>query len=117
MRRWLLAAALAVAAMSPVDALAAARTVNIRVTDDGFVPAAVIAMVDQPIHLHVVNRGSRTHQFSIPFYRIFSRNLPPGEATDIEFSPWTTGRYEMVSDPSGNFTPEFTGWFIVSDQK
>ncbi|SFU82874.1 cupredoxin domain-containing protein [Alicyclobacillus macrosporangiidus] len=117
MPRWMAAAAVCLVCVFPANAEAAARTVEIQATDQGFVPANVIAMVDQPIHLHVVNKGTRVHQFSIPFYRIFSRNLGPGEVTDIEFAPWTQGRYEMASDPGGNMSPEFRGWFIVTDQK
>ncbi|MCL6637843.1 MAG: cupredoxin domain-containing protein [Alicyclobacillus sp.] len=101
----------------PSPANAATRQVNIQITDRGFQPGQVIAMINQPLHLHVVNRGQRIHQFSIPDYRIYSANLQPGQMTDIEFAPWTPGRFAITSDPSGNNQPEFHGWLIVTDQK
>ncbi|MCF8565294.1 hypothetical protein LLE49_11260 [Alicyclobacillus tolerans] len=54
------------------------------------------------------------HQFSIAYYRIYTRNLSPGEASDIEFSPWTSGSFEVVSDPSGNNDAELKAQFVVS---
>ncbi|MCL6452903.1 MAG: cupredoxin domain-containing protein [Alicyclobacillus sp.] len=94
-------------------ALAQGRHVDIQITDTGFQPNQVTATVDQSIRITVANRGTTTHQFSIPYYRIYSENLAPGQTQQIEFSPWQTGSFEMVSDPSGKDRPEFRGTFHV----
>ncbi|QSO46824.1 cupredoxin domain-containing protein [Alicyclobacillus mengziensis] len=100
--------------LTPSPAFAGPRKVDVQLNDRGFSPNNVLAVLDQPIEMHVVNTGHRDHQFSIPYYRIYSRDLPPGAATDIKFSPWSTGRFEMMSDPSGTNKPEFRGQFIVA---
>jgi Cupredoxin-like domain len=103
--------------LTPMSAYAAPRTVNITLTDHGFSPNSVLAALNKPIQVHVVNRGQHTHQFSIPYYRIYSSDLGPGAATNIGFSPWTEGKFKMISDPSGQDKPEFTGQFIVLEGK
>jgi Cupredoxin-like domain len=92
---------------------AGSRVVDVQITDNGFRPVNVLAMMNQPIEIHVTNSGHEHHQFSIPFYRIYSRELAPGSVTDIKFSPWNEGQFDMMSDPSGDNKPEFRGWFIV----
>ncbi|MBX5437374.1 MAG: cupredoxin domain-containing protein [Alicyclobacillaceae bacterium] len=92
-------------------------TTHIVITDHGFRPKRVMAVINQPIHIVVVNKGSRVHQFSIPRYYIFTENLKPGQSSDIRFSPWQPGRFDMTSDPSGQNRPEFRGEFIVTDAK
>ncbi len=108
---------LAVVAASVFPAEAAPRSITVSITDSGFVPSNVVALINQPVEIQVVNKGHKVHQFSIPYYRIFSRNLEPGGTSTIGFSPWTAGRFEMISDPSGADRPEFIGTFIVTDHK
>jgi hypothetical protein len=116
--KWsVLLTSLAVVAASTVYAQAAPRTISVSITDSGFVPSNVVALINQPVQIQVVNKGRKVHQFSIPYYRIFSRNLEPGGTSTIGFSPWTAGRFEMISDPSGADKPEFLGTFIVTDHK
>jgi hypothetical protein len=105
---------LAGAVLTPSTAYAGSRKVNVQLTDNGFNPSNILAVVDQPIEIHVVNTGHRDHQFSIPYYRIYSRDLSPGATTDIAFSPWTAGHFDVMSDPSGNNHAEFRGQFIVA---
>ncbi|QSO51908.1 cupredoxin domain-containing protein [Alicyclobacillus curvatus] len=105
---------LAGAVLTPSTAYAGSRKVNVQLTDNGFTPSNILAVVDQPIEIHVVNTGHRDHQFSIPYYRIYSRDLSPGATTDIAFSPWTAGHFDVMSDPSGNNHAEFRGQFIVA---
>lgn len=93
------------------------RQVNIVITDHGFQPNHVLALLNQTITLRVVNSGSKVHQFSIPYYYIYSQDLKPGAKTTISFAPWTAGRFDMMSDPTGKDTPEFNGKFTVTDQK
>lgn len=89
------------------------KTMTVKLTDKGFEPSAITARTDEPIHLHVVNAGTKTHQFSIPHYHIFSQNIAPGTTDEVEFIPWEKGNYEMMSDPSGDYNPEFQAKFIV----
>lgn len=103
--------------LAPLSAYAGQRTVDVQLTDEGFSPKTVLAALNQPIVIHVVNTGRHTHQFSIPYYRVYSSALAPGGVTTIGFSPWTEGRFEMVSDPSGTNQPEFKGLFTVIDGK
>lgn len=111
------AMAILTAGLSPVASAKSGRVVNIQLTDRGFTPSNVVAALDQPIEIHVINSGHHHHQFSIPYYRIYSRDLPPGGVTDIGFSPWSAGEFDMTSDPTGSERPEFTGHFIVLNPK
>lgn len=92
---------------------AAPSTVQLGITDKGFSPDQITAVVDVPLRIHVVNRGSKTHQLSIPYYRIYTSNLKPGASNDVEFTPWQAGRFDITSDPSGSNQPEFTGKLVV----
>ncbi|MCF8566719.1 cupredoxin domain-containing protein [Alicyclobacillus tolerans] len=112
------AAVIGTAALTaPQVTQASVRTVYISITDRGFAPNHVLTVANQPVSITVVNNGHQIHQFSIPHYRIYTENLKPGAKSNIQFSPWTVGRFEMMSDPSGKDQPEFTGQFTVTDQK
>ncbi len=102
---------------TPLSAYAGVRQVNVQITDHGFSPRVVLVALNRPVQIHVVNNGHQTHQFSIPYYRIFSSDLAPGGVTNIGFSPWTEGKFQMMSDPSGLNKPEFTGQFVVVEGK
>jgi plastocyanin domain-containing protein len=93
------------------------RAVEITLKDEGFVPSRVYAAADKAVTLRIVNRGSKTHEFAIPYYYVFTRNLNPGDVSTVSFTPSTAGRFDMVSDPKGNDEPEFKGEFIVTDHK
>lgn len=87
--------------------------IDINIRDDGFSPNQLIDTIHHPIHLRIHNRGHQVHEFAIPEYRIYTRNLGPGETSDIEFSPWESGSFVMYSDPEADSHPEFAGRFIV----
>jgi plastocyanin domain-containing protein len=93
------------------------HAVQITLQDQGFVPGRVYAGVNKVVTLRIVNRGSKIHEFAIPYYYVFTRNLNPGDVTTVSFTPSTAGRFDMVSDPKGNDEPEFKGEFIVTDHK
>jgi heme/copper-type cytochrome/quinol oxidase subunit 2 len=103
--------------VSMAPAQAASRTISVSITDHGFVPNQIIALVNQPVQVKVTNQGHKVHQFSIPNFRIYTERLSPGQSSTVGFSPWTTGRFQMMSDPSGQGRAEFSGTFIVTDQK
>ncbi|KPV43414.1 cupredoxin domain-containing protein [Alicyclobacillus ferrooxydans] len=102
---------------TPLSAYAGVRQVNVQITDHGFSPSVILVALNRPVQIHVVNNGHQNHQFSIPYYRIFSSDLAPGGVTNIGFSPWTEGKFQMMSDPSGLDKPEFTGQFVVVEGK
>ncbi|WAH38807.1 cupredoxin domain-containing protein [Alicyclobacillus dauci] len=112
-----LTACATVGACSVPEAAAQARTVKIVIRDNGFAPNQVLGVIHQPIHLVIRNAGHRVHEFAIPEYRIYTRNLGPGETSDVEFSPWQAGSFVMYSDPEADSNPEFSGRFVVVDQK
>jgi plastocyanin domain-containing protein len=93
------------------------HSVQITLKDGGFVPNRVFAAVDKAVTIRIINRGSKIHEFAIPYYYVFTRNLNPGDETTVSFTPSTAGRFDMVSDPKGNDEPEFKGEFIVTDHK
>jgi hypothetical protein len=97
----------------PVHDFAQDRSVQITITDTGFIPGKMTAVINQQFKIHVVNKGHKVHQFSIPYYRIYTRDLNPGQSSDIAFSPWTAGRFDFTSDPSGSDNPEFRGNLVV----
>ncbi|MDQ0189567.1 cupredoxin domain-containing protein [Alicyclobacillus cycloheptanicus] len=102
---------------APTQAQPQSRTVNVTITDSGFIPNQVLALVNAPITLNITNQGHQVHEFAIPYYRIYTADLQPGQKSTVSFSPWTAGQFDMISDPSGTNQPEFTGKFIVTDQK
>lgn len=119
-----IAGALAALTLMPQTAQAAlawpgarSRDVQIVITDHGFVPDHILALVNQPLHIHVVNHGSKVHQFSIAQYYIYTEDLQPRTSSEIGFTPNLAGRFQMMSDPTGNNAPEFVGWMTVTDQK
>ncbi len=107
----------ALQSISPTVAFAKDRSLQISITDHGFVPNSVMTVLNQQVKIHVVNNGRKVHQFSIPYYRIYTEDLNPGQTSDIAFAPWTAGRFDMTSDPSGTDNPEFKGNFNVTDHK
>ncbi|CAM3826648.1 cupredoxin domain-containing protein [Alicyclobacillus pomorum] len=88
-------------------------TVEVDLFDNGMSPKTIHARENAPIHLHIVNRGHLQHQFSIPGFYIFTRTLSPGEVSEVEFSPYKLGAFEMTSDPVADGSPEYRGKFDV----
>ncbi|MCL6626193.1 cupredoxin domain-containing protein [Alicyclobacillus shizuokensis] len=112
------AAAFAATGLSPLSAphvQAQPRTLQIAITDAGFRPQNILVALNQPLQLRVINVGKKEHQFSIPYYRIYTETLAPGRVSTIGFAPWTSGRFEYISDPAGAGGAEFTGWMTVVD--
>lgn len=89
------------------------KPIPIIIRDDGFSPNEITDSIHKSIHLKIINRGRHIHEFAIPEYRIYTRNLHPGETSDIQFSPWQAGSFVMYSDPASDNHPEFSGRFIV----
>jgi heme/copper-type cytochrome/quinol oxidase subunit 2 len=111
-----LALAATIQIIFPMHVSAINQPIQISITDEGFSPNQITATVNQEIKIHVVNRGQKAHQFSIPYYRIYTRALGSGQTSDIAFTPWTAGKFEFTSDPSGSDNPEFSGNFIVAPE-
>lgn len=111
-----LALAAVIEMIFPVHVSAINQPVQITITDEGFSPKKMTATVNQEIKIHVVNAGQKKHQFSIPYYRIYTSVLAPGQTSDIAFTPWTAGTFDFTSDPTGSDNPEFRGNFIVAPE-
>ncbi|WDL97863.1 cupredoxin domain-containing protein [Alicyclobacillus sp. ALC3] len=101
----------------PLNQAAAARVISVTITDSGFNPSQITALLDKPLNLRITNQGRRAHEFAIPDYYIFTQNLAPGASTTVGFTPDKPGQFTIMSDPSGNDNPEFTGKLTVTDAK
>jgi len=87
-----------VATASPVWAQ---TRVQVVLLDGRIQPASMTATERQPLHIDVVNRGLKVHNFVIPDFYVFTSNLNPGERTSIEFRPTKAGSFRYYSDKNG----------------
>jgi plastocyanin len=108
------AAVAAVATLAWCDRTACAQAVK-RVTlyDGRISPAMLTARVGQRVELEVVNAGTRTHNFVVRDFYVFSPNLAPGERTRIGFAPDRAGTFRYYSDTGGRPEPGMTGTLRV----
>jgi plastocyanin domain-containing protein len=98
----LLAASVALAFLAPPlaaraqpDAAAqkAAKTIEMTVTDDGFVPARVKVKKDQPVRLVITRKTERTCATEIVIKdHGINQPLPLGKAVTVEFTPRKAGQ-------------------------
>lgn len=96
-----------------VDASERTQTIHIHLSDHAITPHIVKVPLNKPIHIVVQNDGRQIHEFAIPEFRIYTRNLMKGETSDIQFEPWEKGTFQMSSDPDGSTNPEYLGTFEV----
>lgn len=113
----LIACVIEVCGLLPLNQAAAARVVSVTITDSGFSPSQITTLLDKPLNLRISNQGRRVHEFAIPGYYIFTQNLSAGASTTVGFTPDKPGQFTIMSDPSGNDNPEFTGKLTVTDAK
>lgn len=88
-------------------------TVQIRITDSGIVPATISGRIDEKIRLNIQNEGTKTHNFVLPSFYIFTPNLPPHQGTTVEFIPDKKGVFSYYSDAGGHPEPGLSGSFHV----
>ncbi len=91
-----LAAALALFA-SPASAAEKGRTVQVTVTEDGFVPAEIRVKKDEPLTLEVTRRTDRTcaTEIVIRDYGI-DQKLPLGRTVTVSLTPTKAGKVKYA---------------------
>src|SRR5579875_3977236 len=106
------AAAISLELLQPMVSCA---EVNAQVTlrDDGISPTQITATKGDTLKIHVTNQGKSVHNFVIPEMYIFTKNLAPGETTDVSFVPDKTGRFPYYSDTGGEPEPGIRGTLVV----
>jgi Cupredoxin-like domain len=87
--------------------------VEVTLTDRGIFPRKIIVPLNQPLTLHIVNEGRRTHEWGVPEYRIYTADIAPHHSSTVSFSPWVQGNFQMISETSEESQAEFTAKFIV----
>jgi plastocyanin domain-containing protein len=77
---------------APAAAPAAGRTIELSVTDDGFVPTPVAVVANQPVTLKVTRKTDKTcaTDIVIPDYGI-EKKLPLNQTVAITFTPTKSG--------------------------
>jgi hypothetical protein len=86
----------------------------IMITAAGFSPNKMVYQQGDTISLSVHNIDSKTHNFIIRDYFIFSRDLKPGEFTTVQFKAVKKGTFLIISDSTGMPEPGYKGELIVN---
>lgn len=86
-----------------------AESYRIVVNDHAFSPAHITAHLNQPVTITIVNKGTKTHNFILPAFYIFTANLPAKKTTNVGFSPDKKGSYPFFSDTGGSKEPGLSG--------
>lgn len=82
--------------------LAQAKNYRIVITDHAFNPARITGHLNEPVTITIVNAGTKTHNFILPAFYIFTANLPAHHTTNVGFSPDKAGSYPFFSDTGGS---------------
>ncbi|PWI58958.1 cupredoxin domain-containing protein [Sulfoacidibacillus thermotolerans] len=86
-----------------------AATYHIIVTDKGFFPKKITGSFNQPVTITVCNKGTKTHNFILPAFYIYSPNLAVHCSTTVQFTPDKTGVFQFYSDAGGSKEPGLIG--------
>jgi len=113
MRRWLFGVMVFASTFS-APTVYAQTTVNVELRDTGVIPAAISAVKDKPVNIHVVNKGSKPHNLVIPDFYIFTQTLNPGDDVDVSFTPDKTGGFDYYSDTGGKPEPGIRGKLVIA---
>jgi plastocyanin len=92
----------------------AAASYRVSIDDQAMHPDTLRAHVNQRVHIDIVNRGSRVHNFVLPRFYIFTQNLQPGQSTSAEFTPDKVGQFRYYSDTGGRPETGIAGTLRVS---
>ena len=92
---------------------ARAATYKMVITDRRFSPQQIEGRLNQTIRIVIRNQGSRTHNFVLPAFYIFSPDLPSKEGTSVEFTPDKKGTFPFFSDTGGQKEPGLSGELTV----
>lgn len=91
-----------------------AQNYQIIITDHGFAPDRITGEMNQPVHISIINKGTRVHNFILPAFYIYTANLPPKHSTSVGFSPDKKGVYSFFSDTGGSKEPGLSGHIKVN---
>jgi uncharacterized cupredoxin-like copper-binding protein len=94
-----------VAAGDSVDWGAAERR-EIVLTDFDFTPARIELEAGKPYILHLVNRGSGSHNFDAPTFFASARSREPVPATGVEVAKGEAREVALVPDAAGTYPLE-----------
>lgn len=81
--------------------LAYAVATQIVITDEQYIPQKITGHTGQKMHIDIYNKGSKTHNFVLPAFYIYTPNLPAHQSTYVEFTPDKTGTFTFYSDTGG----------------
>lgn len=102
---------LGTATLGSVAANAMTTTVIIR--DAGMTPSVLTAQKGEKVDLAIRNQGTKTHNFVLPDFYIFTQNLSAGETVTVQFTPDKTGTFAYYSDAIGKPEPGIRGSLTV----
>lgn len=79
-----------------------AETYNVVISDHSFTPMILMARSDHAVRINIINKGTKTHNFILPAFYIYTPNLPAKQSTWVKFTPDKTGRFPFYSDADGD---------------
>ncbi len=79
-----------------------AETYNVVISDHSFAPTMLRARPDHVVRINIVNKGTKTHNFILPAFYIYTPNLPAKQSTWVQFTPDKTGKFPFYSDADGD---------------
>lgn len=86
---------------------------TIMITKDGFVPNKLTCKQGDTVSLVIRNTDGKSHNFTLPDYHIFSRDLQKDEVSTIEFKAIKQGTFAFMSDTPGYPENGFNGTLEV----
>lgn len=90
-----------------------AASFDITITDEGYTPNHISARSDEEVHISIHNKGTRIHNFILPAFYIYTRNLDVNDSTSVGFTPDKTGTFSFYSDAGGTKEPGISGQIEV----
>ncbi len=79
-----------------------AQTYNVVISDHSFTPKILVARPDHVVRINIVNNGTKTHNFILPAFYIYTPNLLAKQSTWVQFTPDKTGKFPFYSDAEGD---------------
>jgi plastocyanin len=95
------------------QAAEAGGAVEVTVTDSGFQPAVINALVGNRVKIYLQNQGQHEHNLVIPRFGIVTQPLVRGGDTYVEFTASQKGRWPFFSNAPGVQERGLAGELIV----
>ncbi len=112
--RAMVASAVAAAAFCLAGGVTHAVSYSVSITDQGMTPSVITSTVNEKVHITIRNNGTKTHNFVLPSFYIFTPNLPAHQGTTVEFTPDKKGAFPFYSDTGGAPEPGISGVLRVN---